>query len=74
MTSACARIANGTLHPGQLVRIAAENMTPTAEETPLVAEHEVPIVELIELSDLPFEAICAFYKEDQEGADAAPSH
>jgi hypothetical protein len=32
------------------------------------------IVELIELSDLPFEAICAFYKEDQEGADAAPSH
>jgi hypothetical protein len=32
------------------------------------------IVELAELSDLPFEAIYEFYKEDQEGMDAAQTH
>ncbi|MBV8282242.1 MAG: serine hydrolase, partial [Candidatus Eremiobacteraeota bacterium] len=49
MTSAFARFAAGTLGPIERVRIAHENVTPTAEPTPLMPRYEATVQQLVEL-------------------------
>ena len=49
MTAAFSRFADGSLQPDDRVRVAAANVTPTAEATPLVAGYEASVAQLVEL-------------------------